>query len=217
MNTVLIDNKLKVASFDIDCQYTFTSECPDELPVPNAKSIVSELNAQAYYAAWRLGSKDAHSPQAIWVANQNYPQFTNLMGENVDQYWNAHAVPGTKGFELIVGLPKITEYNFFVWKGIELDMHPYGSCYHDYAEKLSTGAIEFLLSHQITTIIVGGLATDHCVKHTVLQLLKADFKVIVNLAACRGINLQTTQQAIELMRQAGAQFINCAAQLQNKE
>ena len=48
----------------------------------------------------------------------------------------------------------------------------------------------------VTTVLVGGLATDHCVKTSVLQLRRAGFRVIVHLDACRGIALrQSTRPA----------------------
>ena len=201
----------KVASIDIDAQNTFTPVCPDELPVPEGNLIADELNKQARRASLRIGSKDAHSPEAVWVATEDKPQFSVVEGEpNVDIRWVKHAVPGTKGFELIKGLPDVTEYDFFVWKGVEPNMHPYGSCYHDFAEKMSTGLIEFLNSKRIKTVIAGGLATDYCVKTTVLQLLNAGFDVIVNLGACRGIADDTVNQAIKEMKKAGARFVTTA-------
>lgn len=208
-----IPPKNLVASFDVHAQYTFTPECPDELPVEGGTEIVDELNAQARFASLRIGSKEAHHPKAIWVATSEHPQLSPMEGENVDVRWKVHSVPGTKGFELIAGLPAVTEYDYFVWQGIELDMHPYGACYHDFAEKLSTGAIEFLTCRNIITVLVGGLATDYCVKTTVLQLLRADFNVVVNLGACRGINPKTIEDAIDEMRLLGALFVNSASEL----
>lgn len=202
-----------IASLDIDAQYTFTPACPQELPVPDALSIVDELNAQVQFAHYRIGTKDAHPMNAIWVMDDEHPMLSPLASENVDTYWPRHAVPGTKGFELIAGLPKVTAYDFFVWKGIEPDLHPYGGCYHDAAGRLSTGLIEFLRIHNIKLLIVGGLATDYCVKITVLQLLQVGFKVIVNLGACRGIAPTTTAEAIVEMQAAGAIMINSAVDL----
>jgi nicotinamidase/pyrazinamidase len=202
-----------IASFDIDAQKTFTPLCPDELPVPEGTAIVDELNKQAQFAQYRIGSKDAHSPQAIWVADKEHPAFTPIKGDNVDIRWPVHAVPGTKGFESIAGLPKVTEYDYFVWKGVELDLHPYGACYHDFKEHMSTGLIEYLHYHGIKLIIAGGLATDYCVKTTVLQLLRAGFKVIVNLAACRGITPATTEKAIAEMKKTGAIMVQSADEL----
>lgn len=202
-----------IASIDIDAQYTFTSECPDELPVPDATQIVCELNAQAAFADYRIGSKDAHSATAHWVANEKNPPLTPINAPNMDTHWPVHAVPGTKGFELIAGLPAITEYDFFVWKGIEPDLHPYGICYHDFAERLSTGLVEYLHARDIRLVIAGGLATDICVKASVLQLIKAGFNVIVNLAACRGLSAESTRAAVQQMQQAGAIIIHTTEEL----
>lgn len=215
MKSILIPKKSLVASFDVHAQKTFTPLCPNELPIVEGDHIVTELNAQAKKAQFRIGSKEAHNPGAIWVADEKNPVLSPISGENVDVRWPLHSVPGTRGFELIDGLPKITEYDYFIWEGIELDMHPYGACYHDIAERLSTGVIEFLRQNHITTIIVGGLATDYCVKTTVLQLLRANFEVIVNLAACRGLTPQTTRAALQSMQKAGAILTPSSAALKH--
>lgn len=203
----------KTAAFDVDAQYAFTPECPDELPVEGGNEIVDALNKQATFASIRVGSKDAHSPKAMWVANDKQKMFSAIAGNNVDIVWNLHAVPGTKGFELLEGLPKPTEYDFFVWKGVELDMHPYGACYHDLGNQLSTGVIEFFKVKAIETVIVGGLATDFCVKTTALQLTTAGFEVIVNLEACRGIAEESVSTAIEEMKVAGIIIISNTKEL----
>ncbi|MFI4937628.1 MAG: isochorismatase family protein [Candidatus Berkiellales bacterium] len=214
---ISIAPKKFVASFDVDAQYSFTPSCPDELPVPEGEEIVAELNHQAKFAQYRLGSKEGHSAKAIWVTQKNIPAQTPLQGENVDCYWPLHCVPGTKGFELIQGLPHPSHYDFFVWKGIEPDMHPYGSCFHDFKEKLSTGVIEFLRQKGVTTIIVGGLTTEFCVRKTALQLLQAGFKTIINLAACRGVNEEPTKKALEEMRNQGAIIIASSHLLEQEQ
>ena len=205
-----------MASFDVDCQNTFTPVCPDELPVVGGTEIVPELNLQAQFASLRVGSKDAHHPQADWVATEENPQYSQIAGENMDMRWVRHAEPGTLGFALITGLPDVTAYDYFVWKGIELDMHPYGACFHDFAENMSTGVIEFLQSRGITTVLVGGLATDYCVKNTVLQLCRQGFKIIVNLGACRGIGTETIAEAIKDMQAAGAVMIDSVNELEQE-
>ena len=176
-----------VASFDVDAQKTFTPLCPQELPVPGGTDIVVELNAQAHFASLRLASKDSHSARALWVADAVPPPLSVLAAPHMDCYWPVHAVPGTLGFESLPGLPAIVDYDYVVWKGIELDMHPYGACYHDLTERLSTGVVEFLKVRGIHCVIVGGLATEYCVKTTALQLRRAGFDVVVNLAAFRGL------------------------------
>ncbi len=193
----------KTASFDVDSQKGFTPVCPDELPVPEGDIIVPSLNAQAELAALRVGSKDWHPSNAVWLADNEHPQFSPVDGPNVDVRWRPHCIAGTKGAELLDGLPHPSDYDYFIWKGMEPDMHPYGACYHDLGNKKSTGVIEFLKARGIDTILIGGLATDYCVKTTALQLKDAGFHVIVNLAACRGISPDTVSRAIEEMKNAG--------------
>lgn len=197
------------ASFDVDAQRGFTPLCPDELPVPEGHLIAEPLNQQATFAAFRIGSKDAHSAQAVWVASTDAPQLSPVTGyPNADLHWNRHCEPGTPGFELLEGLPHDLDYDYFVYKGVAPDVHPYGACYHDLGNRRTTGVIEFLRSRGVDTVIVGGLATDFCVKTTVLQLLDAGFRVIVNLSACRGLSPDGVATSVETMKTAGAVVVD---------
>lgn len=209
-----IGSRETVAAFDVDAQKCFTPLCPDELPVPDGHLIAKELNCQAEFARVRVGSKDAHPANAVWVANEENPQLSPVSGyKNVDLHWNRHAVLGTKGFELVEGLPDVTDYDFFVWKGIETDIHPYGACFHDLEEKLSTGVIEFLKNKGVATVLVGGLALDFCVKTTALQLRRAGFRVFVNRAACRGLAEVSVADALDEMKFAGVVVISSIDEL----
>jgi len=210
------------ATFDVDPQKGFTPLCPDELPVTDGENIVDELNEMAKFAKFRLGSKDSHCVQALHTATPDAPQFTPVGKPNVDIKWNMHCVMGTRGAELLDGLPHWSEYSFFVWKGMEPDTHPYGALYHDAADTISTGAKEFLKAKGVTTVVVGGLATDFCVKKTVLSLIEAGFRVILNLGACRAIaaplpmgNWTTLTEAMKEMTAAGVIFINNTKELEN--
>lgn len=210
---MFLPEKKFIAAFDIDAQNTFTPICPDELPVAEGDKIADELNAQAKFAALRVASRDAHTLQALWISDKENPPLSPISGyADLDLRWPAHAIIGTKGFDFIAGLDP-QKYAFQVFKGIEPDKHPYGACYHDLADTQSTGVIEFLRCHGITTVICGGLATDYCVKNTALQLRKAGFTVILNKAACRGIAPDTIQTALEQMQAAGVILIDNAAQL----
>jgi nicotinamidase/pyrazinamidase len=192
---------MKIASFDVDAQKGFTPLRPDELPVQGGDEIVEELNEQAKLADYRVGSKDCHPPKALWTADAEHPQFSPVEngGPNVDIHWNSHCVVGTKGNELLDGLPKVSEYDYFVFKGIEPDLHPYGACYHDMEEKLSTGVIEWLKSKEVKVVIVGGLAYDYCVKTTAIQLRKAGFIVVINKNATRAISPESEKDALAEM------------------
>lgn len=196
--------KNKAASINVDPQKGFTPLCPNELPVAGGDEIVPALQAQNALAEVLLGSSDAHSEYALFRVERDEEQFQPLDYENTDCTFKMHCRPGTRGFELLDGLPSPVEYDYFVWKGVAPDLHPYGACYHDLKETLSTGVIEYLRCANVTHIIVGGLATDFCVATTARQLANTGlFTVILHLPACRGISAQGTENALREMQQLG--------------
>lgn len=203
------------ASFDVDPQRGFTPLCPDELPVYNGHKIAQELNAQAQFAKYRIVSKDCHPPKAPWVTDVAEQIMTPVEGDypGLDVKWPSHCVIGTEGNRLIPGLPAEATYDLVIEKGKDPLHHPYGACYHDLAETKSTGVIEWLTQHNIEEVIIGGLATDYCVKNTVLQLCRAKFKVVVNLGACRGVAEESSAQAKKTMQTAGAHLILGSSEL----
>ena len=60
----------------------------------------------------------------------------------------------------------------------------------------------------IKRLLVGGLATDYCVLHTVLDGLRAGFEVIVLTDAIRAVNVSPRDgdDALEQMGAAGAKI-----------
>jgi len=194
-----------IVSMDVDAQRGFTPLCPNELPVADGDKIVDALNAQAKLAQARVGSKDAHPQDARWTRETPFTPVKD--SANVDLCWPRHCVVGTEGNKLLPGLPNVIDYDFFVFKGCEPDLHPYGACYHDLKDTLSTGLIEYLKGIGTKTVIVGGLATDYCVKTTALQLKRAKFDVILNLEACRGVAPESSDKAIEEMITAGIKVV----------
>lgn len=177
----------KTASHNVDPQKGFTPICPAELPVPGGDEIVEELNGQNELTKYKTVSKDVHPANADWIATKENPQFSAIEGKNLDIRWNAHCISGTRGVELLDGLPKMSEYDFIAVKGFEPEMHPYSSCYQDLPKKISTGLIEWYQARNIKTVIVAGLALNYCVGETVIDLVNAGFQVILNLGGCRGI------------------------------
>ena len=63
-------------------------------------------------------------------------------------------------------------------------------------------------------MIVGGLATDFCMKTTALQLREAGFRVIVNLGACRSVNPATLEEDQAEMHRVGIEIVHSAAELE---
>lgn len=66
-----------------------------------------------------------------------------------------------------------------------------------------------LKRHNIDTLYVVGLATDYCVKFTVLDALSLGYKVYLVKDGCRGVNINPddSKKAIDEMKKAGAIII----------
>ncbi|MDK9790174.1 isochorismatase family protein [Vibrio sp. D431a] len=203
--------KRTIASVDVDPQKGFT-KVAGELVVVDGELIVPELLANQEISQIKVVTRDWHPPAPIWEAKTLDEQFTPIEGRNVDIKWNMHCGAGTFGSELLDELPSPIDYDFCVSKGLDRDVHPYGALYHDLGNQKSTGLKEFLQVNGVTTVIVGGLATDHCVYNTVKQLVDAGFEVFLNLAACRGVAADTTNFAIEDMRKMAMVF-DCAEEI----
>lgn len=206
----------ETASQDTDAQNGFTELCKDELPVNEGHLIVDELNAQAMFAFLRVGSGDWHPLNGEWetenpaLVGQEIPNASR----NVDRYWTRHCIADTFGADQIEGLPRQGEYDFFVRKGQSPGSHPYGAAFDDLHGEVSTGLIEYLKAKGVTTVIKGGLALDFCVATSAKQLRSAGFRVIVNLAATRGIFEDGCKAAIEEMKDLGIEFVDSAADLE---
>lgn len=61
------------------------------------------------------------------------------------------------------------------------------------------------MKHRINgELIVMGLATDYCVKYTVLDALKLGYRVNVITDGCRGVNLNAQDSALAFMEMSTA-------------
>jgi nicotinamidase/pyrazinamidase len=117
--------------------------------------------------------------------------------------WPPHCIQGTKGAEFRADLA-LPDDVVIVSAGMASDEEGYSG--FDGKNEKGLGLAELLHAARIERIFVGGLATDYCVKQTVLDALKQGFKVVLLEDAVRGVNLQPddSKRAIEEMIRAGA-------------
>jgi nicotinamidase/pyrazinamidase len=196
----------KSAIIGIDLQRGFSTLCPNELPVNfDIEKVVGAFNRLIPMGDVMVGSKDCHPSNAIHIADKDHPQFSPIVngGDNVDIYWNGHCIVGTEGNELLPGMPKVEDFNFFVYKGIQPNLHPYGFAYHDLNNRISTGVIEWLKINKVNQAIISGIAIDYCLKTSAIQLAQAGFYVMVCLEASAGIAKETINKAIDEMKSCG--------------
>lgn len=129
----------------------------------------------------------------------------------VDQHlWPVHCVQGTDGAEFPDGL-NVSGIEEIVFKGTDQEIDSY-SAFFDNAYKKDTGLERLLANSGIKKVYVGGLATDYCVKFTVMDALKLGFETYLVKDACRGIDVQEgdIERAIDEMKRAGAHIVNAS-------
>jgi nicotinamidase/pyrazinamidase len=124
--------------------------------------------------------------------------------------WPVHCVQGTRGAEFAPGLDRSRIGRVFQ-KGTDPAVDSYSGLY-DNGHRKSTGLGEFLREQGVSDVFVMGLATDYCVKFTVLDALAAGFAAHLVQDGCRGVDLKAgdSVRAIEVMRRAGAAIVQNA-------
>jgi len=176
----------------IDVQNDF---CPGgALPVAAGDRVVAPLNrAAALFAAAELpvlASRDWHPAVT--------GHFLAYGGS-----WPSHCVQGSSGaaFHPQLQLPSGC---LVISKGMDAASDGYSA----FAGRLEDGrSLEQLLADlEVTHLYIGGLATDYCVKETVLAAVLTGLKVTVLADVIAGVELHPgdSLRAIEAMQAAGA-------------
>jgi nicotinamidase/pyrazinamidase len=116
--------------------------------------------------------------------------------------WPPHCVRGSSGAEIVVSVLDVAQT---VRKGTDSRFDSYSGFADDGGHKTELDRI--LRTDGIQKLIIYGLATDFCVKATVLDALEAGYQVELVLHLCRGVNPDTTESAIREMEAKGATII----------
>jgi len=115
--------------------------------------------------------------------------------------WPPHCVAGTQGaaFHPDLYFPSVA---FLVSKATEPDMEAYSGFQ-------GTGLASWLRQIDVDELVVTGLATDYCVKNTVIDAIKLGFKVTLVINAIRAVNVNPTdgETAINEMKSIGANIV----------
>jgi nicotinamidase/pyrazinamidase len=180
----------------VDVQNDF---CPGgALPVPHGDDVVPVLNAwvEAFRRADRpVGyTQDWHPPDHASFRPRGGP-------------WPPHCVQGTRGAAFH---PDLRVEGTLFRKGFDPDRDAYSGFEARRVEggeiRMDTGLADWLREGDVRTVYVGGLATDYCVRATVLDALAAGFATVLLEDGVRAVDVQPGdgEKAIEEMRRAGA-------------
>jgi nicotinamidase/pyrazinamidase len=182
--------KPKQALIVVDVQNDF---CPGgTLAVSGGDEVVEPLN--------QLIDEFLARGEPVYKSRDWHPPTTKHFAK-YGGTWPVHCVQNTWGAEFHPALrddPRIQ----IISKGLgDTD------CYSAFDE---TDLAAQLQQQNIEEVLVGGLATDYCVKTTVLDALKNGFKVKAVENAMRAVDLQPGDgdRALEEMRAAGAEIVD---------
>ena len=114
--------------------------------------------------------------------------------------WPVHCVAGTEGAELHPDLDRDLVDEIFD-KGRDT------AAYSGFEARSASGRLlgERLRQAGVEELDVAGVATDYCVRATVLDALKEGFRVRVLDDLCAGVAAETSAAALREMTSAGAQ------------
>ena len=184
-----MSNAKKRALIVVDVQNDF---CPGgTLAVEDGDKVVAPLNG--------LIQEFLERGEPVYESRDWHPAVTKHF-QKYGGTWPIHCVQNTKGAEFHPKLhedPRIT----VISKGLgDTD------CYSAFDE---TDLASRLKQQGVEEVWVGGLATDYCVKATVLEALKNGFEVKAIENAMRAVDLHRGDgiRAIEEMRNAGAEIV----------
>ncbi len=176
------------------------------LAVPHGDAIIEVINRLQPLFPHVVATKDWHPEHHVSFASSHHKK----PGELVEvkgmrqELWPDHCIQNTFGSELSSHLNQEKIEKVF-FKGADPQIDSY-SAFFDNAHMRSTGLGEYLQSIGVDEIFVVGLATDYCVKYSVLDAAKFDLKITVLLEGCRGIEMREGDiaRAIQEMEAVGA-------------
>jgi nicotinamidase/pyrazinamidase len=179
----------------VDVQKDF---CPGgALAVPGGDRLVSVLNrhiAEANARGW-----------LVYFSRDWHPRVTRHFKEYGGE-WPPHCVQDTEGamFHADLRLPSSA---IVISKGQTPDKPGYSALEGSTPDGRTL--LADLQDRQIEQLYVGGLATDYCVKHSVLDARRAGIDVTVLADAIAGVDLRAgdSARALEEMRAAGAKIL----------
>ena len=190
-----------------DVQGDFTELKNGSLAVPGSDALYLDAVKEAVQSLLREGfpvyaTQDWHPANHVSFYT-NHPgmkpfDVLDLSGRS-QIMWPPHCVQETPGAEILIPETWIKK---IARKGMDPDYDSYSGFADDGGRE--TELNEALRKEHIRELIVFGLATDYCVKFTVMDALNLGYAVEVRLDLCRGIAPDTTEAAIREMKENGA-------------
>lgn len=178
------------------------------LAVPEGDSTIDIANQLIDWSLARgdaiIASQDWHPANHGSFASQHQavPYAQGELDGLPQTFWPDHCVQHSDGAALHP-LLKQQAINAVFHKGQNPVIDSY-SAFFDNGHRQKTELDGWLRAHGVTELNILGLATDYCVKFTVLDALDLGYTVNVITDGCRGVNLQPQDSAVAFMEMAAA-------------
>lgn len=191
----------------IDVQNDF---CPGgSLEVPEGDKVVPVINKLTEKFGHIIQTQDWHPDghSSFASSHRGKEPFEAIEVDYGEQVlWPDHCIQGSIGAEFHPDLnTKRTEA--VIRKGFRKKVDSYSTFYEN-DQKTRTGLTGYLKNRDISELYVCGLATDFCVKWSVLDGLKEGFRIHVINDAVRGIDMNgSVDKAWSEMKDAGASVV----------
>ena len=153
--------------------------------------------AQREYAAVVATADWHHDPGDHW-ATDGEPDFATT--------WPVHCAAGTPGADFHPSFEPVLDHVDEVFRKGMTDA-AYSGFEGVAAGDMATGLADWLRQRGVTDLDVAGIATDHCVRATVLDGLREGFAVRVLSDTVAGVAPGTTEAALTEMTTAGAELM----------
>ena len=179
------------------------------LAVPDGNRIIPVINELSQDFDLVFTTQDWHPANhcSFAASHQNARIGDRILVDDTEQIlWPVHCVQNTQGAELAADLrPKVVAAR--IHKGTDPRVDSY-SGFFDNQRKRATDLEALLRQHGVGDLTIVGLATDYCVKATVLDARDLGFQVTVYESACRAVNLSPADgaNALAAMRKAGVRI-----------
>jgi len=184
------------------------------LPVPDGDAVVLVANALMARFPLVVATQDWHPSDHGSFASAHpghAPGDVIDLGGVAQVLWPDHCVQSSPGASLHSALD-VGGIDHVVRKGTDPAIDSY-SAFYDNGHLKDTGLAAFLNERGVDEFVVVGLATDYCVKFTVLDAAGLGFGVTVVEDGCRAVDLAPGdgEAAFAEMRAAGARVIGMEA------
>lgn len=191
----------------VDVQNDF---CPGgKLAVPDGDAVVPVINSLIDQFDIIIQTQDWHpSDHSSFASNHKNkePYSTIELDYGTQVLWPDHCVQGSRGAEFHPEL-NTKKTQVFIRKGFRKNIDSY-STFFENDQTTVTGLTGYLKERQVKEIYTTGLATDFCVKWSVLDGINEGFKMYLVKDAVRGIDLDgSLHAAFNEMKDRGAVII----------